>query len=234
MTGNDSGGKDSFACEECGDTFGTERGRDSHVEQVHGRPYHDEGLLRKLYVERGLSTMDIADRYGVTYKAITGQLRRHGIEVRSTAESHVRKTPEQLRDEETLRELYVEQDLRDAQIAELLDVGQPTVTKWRNVHGIEPRPNPSGEDHYAWNPDAEQIDYGDNWPEMRRKARERDGNTCQRCGFEPDGGHLDVHHIRPVKRFDVPEDANTFDNLITVCRSCHRKIEGIMIDTSGL
>lgn len=37
---------------------------------------------------------------------------------------------------------------------------------------------------------------------------------------------LDVHHIIPVRDFNGDmESAHDFDNLITLCRSCHKYVE---------
>lgn len=230
MTEKDADTQDGFACPECGKVLPSEHGKQIHIGQVHGRPYHDEDVLRELYVEDGLSSMDIADKFGVEDNTIRDFLREFGIEIRSTKESHRRKIPKELRDEGKLRELYEDLDMRDAEIGDMLGVSQPTVTRWRGIHGIEGRENMSGPDHYAWKDNPESIDYGENWFHRRKEARERDNNTCQVCGFEPDGRNLDVHHIQPIKTFDEPEAANTLDNLITLCRSCHRKYEGIPID----
>lgn len=68
------------------------------------------------------------------------------------------------------------------------------------------------------------------WPKKklykaRRKAMERDGYYCQHCGVhrseldEP----LTVHHIKP--RLTHPELIADMDNLITLCRPCHKEIE---------
>jgi len=47
------------------------------------------------------------------------------------------------------------------------------------------------------------------------------------CGKErAETGHEpDVHHIEPVRNFDDPQDAHTLDNVVCLCRSCHRYAE---------
>lgn len=220
--------QECYECSACKKTFSTERGRDSHVDQVHGRPYHDEEFLREQYVERGRSSMDIADQFGVSYKAIINSLRRNSIPVRSTEESHRRKAPDQLRDGDKLRELYHGEGLSGHKIAERVGVTQPTVALWMHRHGIEARGRGlAGEDNPRWCEDSESLYYGANWYEQSRAARDRDGNTCQVCGHSPGGKNLDVHHIQPLRTFDEPEQANRLGNLITLCRPCHRKWEGI-------
>jgi predicted HNH restriction endonuclease len=38
-----------------------------------------------------------------------------------------------------------------------------------------------------------------------------------------------VHHITPIRDFDTPEEANTLDNLITLCEPCHAQWEGLYL-----
>ena len=87
-----------------------------------------------------------------------------------------------------------------------------------------------GSDHFNWKGGYEPY-YGENWLQQRRKALERDGHTCQSCGHAPgdDDRDLDVHHVRPVRTFDDPEDANALENLVSLCRSCHSTWEGVPV-----
>ena len=63
--------------------------------------------------------------------------------------------------------------------------------------------------------------YGKDWPKIRTTIFERDGYCCQKCGN--DGILLEAHHIIP---FMITKD-NSFENLISLCKSCHRKVEAI-------
>jgi endogenous inhibitor of DNA gyrase (YacG/DUF329 family) len=64
---------------------------------------------------------------------------------------------------------------------------------------------------------------GPNWEEQRKKAMQRDNFTCQLCGSTD---KLQVHHIRPYRVFNGDyKKANALTNLITLCLSCHLKIE---------
>jgi len=36
---------------------------------------------------------------------------------------------------------------------------------------------------------------------------------------------MDVHHIKPVRSFEDFEQAHTMENMVQVCRGCHRTIE---------
>jgi len=61
--------------------------------------------------------------------------------------------------------------------------------------------------------------YGKDWPKIRESVFERDGYCCQCC--KSDGIILEVHHIIP---FMITKD-NSMDNLISLCKKCHRKVE---------
>ncbi len=67
---------------------------------------------------------------------------------------------------------------------------------------------------------------GRNWRRQSRKARERDGYRCQICHKKPKSRHCHVHHIKPYREFNNDwQSANNLSNLITLCSSCHRKVE---------
>jgi hypothetical protein len=56
------------------------------------------------------------------------------------------------------------------------------------------------------------------WKKIAQEIRIRDNFTCQLCGKK---NATDVHHIIP-RRIKID---NSPDNLITLCRSCHSKVE---------
>lgn len=118
------------------------------------------------------------------------------------------------------------------------DICQRTATinfgSWENVLeecGIEPlQPKeylPTGEEHHAWSGGG-TISYGPSWYSQRKKALERDGFNCRVC---QDGEALiDVHHIKPVREWNVKEnhrEMNDLGNLVCLCRSCHKQFEGM-------
>lgn len=102
-------------------------------------------------------------------------------------------------------------------------------------------------------------DYGPNWEAQRNAARERDGFLCRECGAaEPPsrpspigdapmgegaggGRQHHIHHIRPFREFGYTRGqnenyklANELDNLITLCPSCHRRVETAQRAVSAL
>jgi DEAD/DEAH box helicase domain-containing protein len=77
------------------------------------------------------------------------------------------------------------------------------------------------------------MDYGPSWSSARDAARTRDGYRCRQCGAsERDARAHEVHHIRPFREFGyIPGEnrydrlANDLDNLITLCPTCHHRVE---------
>jgi DEAD/DEAH box helicase domain-containing protein len=77
------------------------------------------------------------------------------------------------------------------------------------------------------------ADYGPSWPQARKGALVRDGYTCRQCGAPERGERRhDVHHVRPFREFGyIPGEnrndrvANSLDNLITLCPTCHHRAE---------
>lgn len=52
---------------------------------------------------------------------------------------------------------------------------------------------------------------------------ERDEHTCQICGIKVTNSTGEIDHIRPVRRFKRPVDANVDWNLWTLCITCHKE-----------
>lgn len=102
-----------------------------------------------------------------------------------------------------------------------------------------------GEGHPRWSgaSDSDMIN-GEVWAKRRAEAVSRDGNECYICGLSDQehrtkfGQKIHVHHVTPRREFitdgewsleDLLE-ANALDNLVTVCASCHRDVEGLSWD----
>lgn len=69
---------------------------------------------------------------------------------------------------------------------------------------------------------------GPNWKHQSRKALARDGFRCQICHKRLNKKPHDfaVHHIIAFRTFNGDyEQANRLSNLVTLCRSCHAKVE---------
>jgi len=144
--------------------------------------------------------------------------------------------------------------VHEARTVEWVGKGHPhadSVTVTCDECGEQFRRNPSKEaendrtfcswdcySEHMTDPESDRIYYGSNWERQRQRALERDGEGCIVCSNDGTEHILDVHHIQPVRTFDSPEDANTLDNLVTLCRPCHHKWEGIplrpeVVDNGG-
>lgn len=106
---------------------------------------------------------------------------------------------------------------------------QGCLWRWQSKEYAERGHHPpvyEGEDHPLYT-GGTNLEYGENWQEQRAKALERDSFACQGCGVTADDYpiDLDVHHIEPRSEFDDDEAMNAVENLVTLCRSCHMKVE---------
>jgi hypothetical protein len=75
------------------------------------------------------------------------------------------------------------------------------------------------------------VEYGAYWDRQRERALERDGWVCQDCGLFDDehrerhGYGLDVHHLEKAREFEDRREAHELENLVALCRACHREWE---------
>ncbi|MGC1134728.1 MAG: HNH endonuclease [Nitrososphaeraceae archaeon] len=94
--------------------------------------------------------------------------------------------------------------------------------EWRIVSGIS-----VGKNNPAWRGGISYRYRGENWDKQREKALQRDEYTCQRCHVTKNEIELrnwlalEVHHIIPYHLFLHYIEANSLDNLKTLCRVCH-------------
>ncbi len=62
---------------------------------------------------------------------------------------------------------------------------------------------------------------GLSWKHQRQLAWVRDDYTCQDCGKKEEGWKPDCHHVVPYRI----SFSHALENLICLCRSCHKKAE---------
>lgn len=96
----------------------------------------------------------------------------------------------------------------------------------RSCMGKYQTKNYSGENSKHWLGDYKKY-YGVNWKHQRNLARARDQYKCQVCGVEETNKQHDVHHKKAFAVFGIEnyKEANDLSNLVTLCNSCHSKIE---------
>lgn len=59
------------------------------------------------------------------------------------------------------------------------------------------------------------------WADIRPLILKRDNCICQICDKTLTNQDAEVDHIRPIRRFKRPVDANVAENLWTLCKDCH-------------
>jgi len=80
------------------------------------------------------------------------------------------------------------------------------------------------------------IGRGMNWKKQAKLARIRDDYTCQVCGKNGwiDKFKVQVHHIIPYRLFNGDwEKANDLSNLVSLCPSCHPRVEAGIVKLRG-
>ena len=82
-----------------------------------------------------------------------------------------------------------------------------------------------GENHYNWKGGISTVSFEEDfdmiiieWKKLAQEIRKRDKFICQYCGAS---SSTSVHHIIP-RRIKID---NSSENLITLCKSCHQKVE---------
>jgi len=177
--------------------------------------YHDKETLREDIKELKTQTA-VAEKYGVSQATIGHFVRKYNIEQKDWSYDSWEEDETPYRNENLLREAC-ENNSSVSAVAEELDCTRRSVSKWMDKHDINIE--------FWGDGDKYSSPYPGGWRKISQKIRERDGE-CLRCGATPERT-LSVHHIIPVVEFDDPTDAHYPDNLATVCRSCHRKVENL-------
>lgn len=91
--------------------------------------------LKKLYIDEGMSGIQIARKYGCSSHAVYGELSRRGISKGRPAHWLKTKRPKQPTREAL--EFLNDQGFTIGEIAKVFDVHSRTASKWMNEYGIE-------------------------------------------------------------------------------------------------
>jgi 5-methylcytosine-specific restriction endonuclease McrA len=176
------------------------------------KPYHDKKTLRDDLQELKTQTA-VAEKYGVSQATIGWFVRKFDLEQKGWSYDSWTDEDTPWRNENTLRRVCEESD-SVTEVSNRLDCTRKTVNRWMERHEINIQ---------FWKGDGYTSPYPGDWRNIAEKIRDRDG-MCVRCGIEPERT-LSVHHIVPVKEFEDPKEAHYPENLLSLCRSCHRKVE---------
>lgn len=196
----------------------------------------DETYLRELYDGTHESIDEIAEQVGCSKQTVRKWFRKHGIELPASRwEPDLGDSTRDLDVDEIVR-LYSEQELTLQEVADEISCGEETVRLRLAERGVERRTagNRPGPDHPNWK--GGHVDYyGESWHRQRQVALDRDDNECRACGMGADEHRdrfdqdLHVHHITPFREFDDHERVNHVENLVTLCRACHARWEGVPV-----
>lgn len=85
-----------------------------------------------MYWDDGMTMEEIGDTLGVSQKTIQERLKDFGIETRGVGDT----APKPWKDESVLRELYVESDATQKEVAEKLGCTPHTIRNWLEKHGL--------------------------------------------------------------------------------------------------
>lgn len=206
--------KPTITCEWCGDEKVVKPknqdqrfcSKDCHYAWKRGgeRPTAEE--LERLHWREGLSLNQLSAKYDVGgHQTVARWFEHYGLKYRNNAEAN--------------RKLNAERNDHDEIV--------------RAAHEAVHKAVKNGEWHLQTD-NPKRNGYGAGWTEEKKeKVREMYDRTCQACGLPESGSlarfgtKLDVHHIIPAGHFDDPGRRNSVENLVPLCRSCHRRWEGI-------
>lgn len=199
--------------------LGVER-RDTGHQQKDG-PYKDEDWIRREYVENRKPTRVIADECDVSRRTINYYLEKFGIEKRQGSDAH--KAGWEHESEERRQEAREwMKEVLEQHPPDHFETGEHREEVLKKMSEVK-----LGEKNPRWTGGPVGY-YGGTWFQKREEVLVRNDYTCQVCGEHDESNH--VHHIKPVREFDDPEDAHFDENLITVCESCHPEVEGLDIE----
>lgn len=186
-----------------------------------------EDELSEMYVDRGMTITEIAEKFDCHNATISNKLREFGIEAKGPNHGRAIQIPE-----DELRELYVEEEWTTYELGEHYDCDPTVIERRLRWYGIEERHTLPGDGDY-------DEPYGENWNDQRWKALEVAEFRCEVCGISDEehrqkfvdrtrkvGIGLDVHHtVRAglFRQWDEAsiEDANAVRNLEVLCQECH-------------
>jgi len=168
-------------CNICGKAFESDKARSVHRTIQHGSKYQDESWLRNQYIDKRLSCSEIASKTDVSSETIRRWLDKNGIAIRTDG---IENSERRWKNQDVIRELYVEKELPASEIAAQLGCDQRTVNRWVKKHGFETRPA----NHIQSKPD---IKIG---PEYSGYIKIRDGY---------DGSAVALHRLVAVSKYGI-------------------------------
>ena len=178
-------------------------------------PYEDKEILQEIY-NRYNSFELVAEHFDISVGTVTRWVRRLEIETNGSmrAEDSTKIKLECENCGDTIYEFPSRVEVKNRHFCD-----KSCQDEWQKTGFV-------GENNPHWK-GGRVTEYGWKWREARINARERDGDTCRLCDehVSESTRDFDVHHIEPIKSFEDPNDAHKLENLVSVCRVCHRFLE---------
>ena len=174
--------------------------------------------LEKMYLDQGMSQLEIANEIGVTNMTVSRWIRKYGINPRTKSEAKLVNSMRPLK--ENLEKMYLEKEMSMTEIANEIGVSCQTIFTWMKEFGIESRTKFTGENAGNWQGGISFEPYCIKFNNTFREAvRERDDYTCQLCGYEQELNvrKLSIHHIHYDKE-------NCYPDVVALCCSCNTKV----------
>lgn len=213
----------------------------------------DSDLLWSLYHGNLYSIRKIAKLFGHNCHTISNMLHEYNIPIRDGKELHIIKPFTYEIEPELLWGLYWGNQCSLKKIANIVGCSVGAIKHKMGLFGIPCRdastrsklavhkPNCSctrcraergemrKENHTQWIKNREelrnkhqQLSETNEWCEWRKSVYERDNYMCQLCGMRGNMVYLNPHHIH--KRDKYPDRIFDVDNGITLCKSCHNRV----------
>lgn len=179
--------------------------------------------LRRLYIDQGMSAVDIAAIVGRDAKSVWNWLKWDGVPTRprgSDERQHFGKGQSIPRGWKHTPE--AKEKLRQARIND----GAKCLFRPNGDHVLKGR---RGEDHPSWRgghtPLRQSFIATDEWKNAVKAVWKRDDAKCQNCGLDHrkidrKGKAFHIHHIKSFAQH--PELRAAPENLVLLCAPCHR------------
>lgn len=185
------------------------------------RPSDDE--LKRMYIDDGMTTLDMADSIGVAFGTVNRWLKKAGVPLRQTSEIMLCGKLKPSSDE--LYKLYIEDMLSTTEISTIYNISSGTVLRDMRDAGIKARTNSesqTGELSCRWKGGISKSRYCNKWTEeLRERVRDKFDRKCFICGMteEENGKKLSVHHTNSGKMCMCDYSCE----LVPLCIRCHSR-----------